>query len=216
MALLGLLYFLGVAAAVLFIYGKATLRKIAFVSLAFLGPSLYLTGIEIFVLGNICVFCEASKILMVAMVAVALLALKPKDRFKGAASAVVVAILLAGATHLVFASSKPAVPSGTYDTFAQCMYERGMRMYGSVTCAFCARQREILGDSFEYIREIECDPRNPGNVAELCIAKKIERTPTWILENEAGEDVHRFEPGIQSLKALSEVSGCPLPEHPNA
>ncbi|MDP3725596.1 MAG: hypothetical protein Q8R36_00185 [bacterium] len=100
--------------------------------------------------------------------------------------------------------------AGEYDTFAQCLYDSGMRMYGSVTCKFCAQQREMFGDSFRFVREIECDPRNPLPQTELCVAKKITATPTWIFEDEAGNDVTRFQPGVLSLEKLSEVSGCPL------
>ena len=102
--------------------------------------------------------------------------------------------------------------AGKYDTFAQCLYDSGMRMYGSVTCSFCARQRELFGGSFEYIREIECDPRNAGNETERCIAKNITHTPTWIQEDEEGEELYRFEAGVVPLKELSEISKCPLVE----
>lgn len=102
-------------------------------------------------------------------------------------------------------------PIGVYDEFAQCLYDSGMRMYGSATCSFCARQRNLFGDSFEYVKEIECDPRNPNSEAERCIAKNISKTPTWVLEDVDGNDVYRFDAGVVSLEKLSEVSGCPLP-----
>lgn len=107
-------------------------------------------------------------------------------------------------------NSESADVDGEYDTFAQCLYDSGLRMYGSIKCSFCARQRSLFENSFEYIREIECDPRVEGNEAERCIGKDISHTPTWILEDEDGNDVFRFESGIQTLEKLSEVSGCPL------
>ena len=100
--------------------------------------------------------------------------------------------------------------TGEYDTFAQCLYDSGMRMYGSQTCSFCERQRQLFGDSSRFIQEIECDPRNPDSEYERCIKKDISRTPTWIFEDEKGEDVYRFESGVQSLEDLSEISKCPL------
>ncbi|MDP3970823.1 MAG: hypothetical protein Q8P90_03915 [bacterium] len=100
---------------------------------------------------------------------------------------------------------------GEYDEFAQCLDATGMKMYGSVTCSFCERQRELFGSSFQYIEEIECDPRNEDNEAERCIAKDISHTPTWILEDAKGNDLYRFESGPQSLADLAEASGCQLP-----
>ena len=97
---------------------------------------------------------------------------------------------------------------GEYDEFAECLYDSGMRMYGSKTCSFCERQRQLFGDSFRFIKEIECDPRNPDSEYERCIEKGISHTPTWILEDKKGNDVHRFDSGVQSLEDLSAVSGC--------
>jgi len=85
-----------------------------------------------------------------------------------------------------------------------------MRMYGSVTCSYCARQRTYFGDAVEQIHEIECDPRNKNAQSELCIAKNIEHTTTWILEDSDGKDVKRLESGVKTLEELSEVSGCEL------
>lgn len=112
---------------------------------------------------------------------------------------------------VVFGPSKeeeePLAP-GEYDAFAACLYEKGMRMYGSATCSFCARQRQLFGTSFEHVQEIECDPRNEGAQVERCVGKQISHTPTWILEDEEGNDIHRFESGVVELAQLAEVSGC--------
>lgn len=209
-SILGLLYFLGVFAAGIFWYSRPVLKKIIFLSIAFLGPSLYLSAVEVFVINNICVFCEISKVLIVAVIILSWLALRPdKPGWRFISWAVAAALVLAGLTYAIQSSAGPGTK---YDSFAQCLDERGFKMYGSVTCAFCARQRVLFGDSFRFIEEIECDPRNPDNVAELCIAKNIERTPTWMQEDEEGNELYRFEAGLQPLKKLSEVSGCPLSE----
>lgn len=99
---------------------------------------------------------------------------------------------------------------GEYDTFAECLYESGMRMYGSETCSVCNRQRKLFGNSFHFIQEIECDPRNNAEEAKTCVPKNISHTPTWIHEDTEGNELFRFEPGIVSFEKLSEVSGCPL------
>lgn len=209
MSLLGLLYFLGVGLLALFRYNEATLRTIAFVTIVFLGPSLYLTGVELFVIHNICVFCEFSKVLMLLIMGIAFAAAGKKLAGKAVASAVVLALLSGLVTYAV---QGLGVPREKYNEFAMCLTEKRLVMYGSMTCQACAKQRRMFGDAFQYVKEIECDPRNEGYVPGVCEPKNIEKTPTWILLDEAGNDVFRFDAGVQELEKLSEVSGCPLPE----
>lgn len=206
---LGFLYFAGVFLLVWWKKNNTPYQWLALLTIIFLGPSLYLTYIEIFVLENICVFCEVSKTLMAAILVTALV-LSGKKRPSAAAFAV--AVLFAAALGLVtyYAHAK-TVPSGRYDTFAECVYEKGMRMYGAKTCSFCIKQRALFGDAVKYIKEIECDPRYPNAETDRCIAKKIERTPTWIREDASGNTLKRFDPGVLSLQTLSEETECRLP-----
>jgi len=211
-SILGFLYFLGVLVFGIWRYTKPALKNIALLSIIFLGPSLYLTGIEFFVLNNICILCEISKILIVGIILVSLLTLRPEGFTKKSfVSAIILAILLGVFIYLIHAGLGQSEQGEKYNSFAQCLYERGVRMYGSATCSFCAKQRALFGDSFHYIQEIECDPRNPNPETERCIAKNILHTPTWILEDEMGNDIHRFNPGVVSFEKLSEISGCELP-----
>jgi len=66
---------------------------------------------------------------------------------------VVVILVIIGWIFLVPSSENGVeeVQAGEYDTFAQCLYDSGMRMYGSVTCSFCAKQRTLFGNSFHFI-----------------------------------------------------------------
>jgi len=209
MSLLGLLYFVGVFILALWKKGGAPYNWIALTSLIFLGPSLYLTGIEIFVLKNICVFCEASKVLIAGiMVTGFVFAGKLRPNITQTIIAITLAVFLGWVTYYAHAS---IVPKGTYTVFAKCVYESGMRMYGSLGCSVCAKQRALLGDAAEHLQEIECDPRYPNPQTDLCIEKNITRTPTWIHEDEEGKTLKKFEPGVLSLKKLSEETGCVLP-----
>jgi hypothetical protein len=122
----------------------------------------------------------------------------------------ILVIAVAVGVYFFFAGGGDKKANGEYDTFAECVYDSGMRMYGSVTCGVCNQQRKLLGVSFEHIREIECDPRNDGAQTELCISKDITHTPTWILEDAEGNNITKFEPGLLKLNRLSEISGCPL------
>ncbi|MBI2109233.1 MAG: hypothetical protein HYT93_03605 [Parcubacteria group bacterium] len=125
---------------------------------------------------------------------------------------ITVGVLLLVAIGMFFFAGKSGkeAAAGDYNTFAQCLYDSGLRMYGSATCKFCAQQRAMLGPSFEFIKEIECDPRNPMPQTERCIKKNITGTPTWIRERADGSEIYRFTAGVQSLEKLSEVSECPL------
>ena len=125
---------------------------------------------------------------------------------------IIVGLLLLVAVGMFVVAGKGGkeVAAGEYDTFAQCLYDSGFRMYGSVTCKFCAQQRALFGPSFEFIKEIECDPRNPFPQAERCIEKNISGTPTWIQERADRSEIYRFSAGVQPLEKLSEVSECPL------
>jgi len=208
-SLLGFLYFLGVFGVAIWRFKEKILRYTVLASIIFLGPSLYLTGIEIFVLNSICVLCEFSKILISGVAIVSWLALPEKKiETKKLVVAIIIAIVTAVGVWFIQSNS---IPKGEYDTFAQCITESRLIMYGSESCSFCAKQREMFGSSFQYIEEIECSRGFSDSRADYCIARGIEYTPTWILENENGEDIFRFDAGVQSLEDLAEASGCQLP-----
>jgi uncharacterized membrane protein len=96
------------------------------------------------------------------------------------------------------------------DQFAQCLANRGFRMYGSLRCGFCMRQKALFGESFEHIHFIDCDGEKPTE----CDLKGVDALPTWIqwIVSEDGEtlkEVHRLQ-GMQSFENLQDVSKCEL------
>jgi hypothetical protein len=94
-----------------------------------------------------------------------------------------------------------------YDTFAKCLTDRHVLMYGAYWCPHCAEQKEKFGDSFKYAPYVECGI--PGNIRgeqQACKDAGIKHFPTWQFPP-VGE---RFE-GSLSLEDLSDRSGCPLP-----
>lgn len=98
---LGLAYFIGVFGFLsLFSLSSRQYSLLVLSSIALLGPSLYLTAIEIFVLGKICLYCELSKLAMFGIV-VAAWKLSGVDRPDGNKIflAVGVALLLAMITY---------------------------------------------------------------------------------------------------------------------
>lgn len=63
------------------------------------------------------------------------------------------------------------------DAFAKCLTEKGWVMYGAEWCGHCKVQKALFGDSFKYIKYIEC----PDNT-QLCLDKEISGYPTWKIE----------------------------------
>lgn len=205
---LGVIYFLAVLAVALFAYTPASLQLLFYVTIIFLGPSLYLTWTEIYKIKSICILCEGSKALMVVLIGLAYSQL-PKKAVN--APTVLFAILLALSAGLfTMQAQKSAIPSKIYDDLAQCLTEKGYVMYGSITCGQCAKQRALFGDSFQYIKEIECKPGKENSETERCVSKKIEGTPTWFIEDAAGSTIRQFDKGVIPLETLSKESGCPL------
>jgi len=104
-------------------------------------------------------------------------------------------------------------PAKDYTEFAKCVGESDLQMYSSITCSVCNRQKELLGDAFEYIKVIECHPRGINPQTELCLEKNILKTPTWIIEVDGVEQTRVT--GFQSIKSLSKLSGCEIVEASN-
>lgn len=91
------------------------------------------------------------------------------------------------------------------ESLAKCLTERGARFYGAYWCGFCTRQKEMFGEFFRYITYIECAPdrATPEQIAS-CEAAEIGGVPDWRFQD--GNKVT----GLQSIRELSRLSGCPL------
>jgi hypothetical protein len=86
------------------------------------------------------------------------------------------------------------------DVFAKCVDSKGVTMYGAEWCGHCANEKKAFGDSFKYIKYVEC----PDNI-KLCTDMGINGYPTWI--DGAGK---KYE-GAIGLKGLAQVTGCSAP-----
>jgi glutaredoxin len=82
------------------------------------------------------------------------------------------------------------------DSFAQCLSKKGAVMYGTETCPYCVKQKNLFGDSFIYVNYIDCQ-KNP----QECVG--LSGVPTWKING-------KLYPGLKSLEQLSELSGCVL------
>lgn len=119
----------------------------------------------------------------------------------------VLLIILAGVIVLgiaivaiVWQGNSPAA-SGVFDDFAKCLTEKNIVMYGTNSCSWCRKQKEDLGNSFQYVNYVECSVET-----QKCIDQKIQGTPTWIWPD--GKRIEKY----LTLEELSQESSCPLPE----
>ncbi|MBD3156072.1 MAG: hypothetical protein GF368_05475 [Candidatus Aenigmarchaeota archaeon] len=109
----------------------------------------------------------------------------------------VLVVLIVGL--MVFLSGKNSeLPEGSYDNFAICLTEKGLKMYGTEWCSHCKNQKEIFGNSFQYIDYIDCDKRRSE-----CLSAGIRGYPTWVFNGQQYS-------GEQNLKTLSELTGCDI------
>lgn len=94
--------------------------------------------------------------------------------------------------------------SATLDRFAQCLTEKGAKLYAASTCGYCKKQKDLFGSSLQYLDAIECYDSSAGGWTEACQEAGIQGVPTWILSDDS-ELV-----GLQALEALAEKTGCSL------
>lgn len=112
---------------------------------------------------------------------------------------IAVVAVLGGIIALFYYSAPPQ--SGIYDEFAQCLSDKGVVMYGTKTCPYCARQKQMFGDSFRFIKYVECTVET-----QKCIADGARNVPLWLFS-----DGERLE-GLQRFDTLAQKTGCSLPD----
>lgn len=118
----------------------------------------------------------------------------------------IIFLLVLGAIGSVLLSS-PGVPSslGKYDTFAQCLKDKGAIFYGAFWCTHCETQKELFGSSASLLPYVECSTPNGTGQTKECEDKEIMGYPTWEFV-----DSTRLS-GEIALSQLSEKTSCPLP-----
>ena len=119
----------------------------------------------------------------------------------GVATVLAIAMVIF-ATMNVAGKNKVSEP-GLYDSFAQCLTEKGAVMYGADWCPHCKDQKAAFGSSFRLVTYVEC-PQN----TQLCIDKGIQGYPTWLIGTST--KIEGFSEN-RTMNELSEATGCPLP-----
>ena len=114
------------------------------------------------------------------------------------ASVVMVIILL------VAIAGRDRGPS-KYDSFAQCLTDQGVKMYGAWWCPHCSNQKALFGRAFDNINYVECSAPGSRAMNQTCKNAGIEGYPTWEFA-----DGNRLS-GEQSLEELGGKTNCELP-----
>ena len=95
--------------------------------------------------------------------------------------------------------------SSKYDGFAKCLTEKGAVMYGAEWCSHCKEQKAVFGDSFKFIKYVEC----PDNT-KLCLDNGITGYPTWIIGTST-KMIEGFDKNT-TMKEFSEATSCIFPQ----
>src|SRR3989344_839224 len=120
-----------------------------------------------------------------------------------------IVIIVAIIIILVFAlKSGKSYNSADIDAFAKCITDRGAVMYGTFWCPHCAKVKKMFGESFRYVKYVECDPRGDNEQSLLCIEKGIENYATFEFNN----DANSWLLGEPSFEELAAKTGCVAPE----
>jgi glutaredoxin len=88
--------------------------------------------------------------------------------------------------------------TGAPDSFAQCLTQKEVIMYGTDWCPHCKDQKALFGDSFKHINYVDCDARR-----EECIDAGVKGFPTWVVDG-------NLYSGTQALQRLSGLTDCDL------
>ncbi len=92
---------------------------------------------------------------------------------------------------------------GPVDRFAQCLTDKGVRMYGLSWCPHCEEQKKAFGASFRKVNYVECGTSDHKEEPR-CVQDHVANFPTWQFAN--GE---RYE-GELSFEDLAAKTGCSL------
>jgi len=103
---------------------------------------------------------------------------------------------------IIYVVAAPRPRGGQHDQLAQCLTDKGAKMYGAYWCSHCLSQKKMFGQSFSKINYIECSLPDGKTQTQECQEAGIKGYPTW----EFG-DGSRLE-GEVSLDKLTEKSGC--------
>jgi len=116
---------------------------------------------------------------------------------------IIIAAILVTISVFYFSYAKSKEP-GSYDSFAKCLSENGVKFYGAYWCGHCNNQKQMFGKSFQYINYIECSLPNKAGQTQFCNQEGINGYPTWEFKSE-----ERIEDEM-TMEELSKKTGCEI------
>ena len=125
---------------------------------------------------------------------------EPKIRKKH----IIYLVLLLAVAGIAYGTYHYVTSPGKYDSFAQCLSEKGAKFYGAFWCQHCATQKSMFGKSMKYVNYIECSTPDRSGQTQVCIDAGIQSYPTWEFPDGSKET------GSKELSYLSLKSGCAL------
>ncbi len=161
---------------------------------------IYMVLAEI-ILKALCPFCTILHIIILITLILSIIVYKPSKKYRIKRWFTLIIIL-----NLIPLIYFNGFNETNYDNIAKCLSTNDLKMYSSITCSVCQKQKEYFGDSFQYINEVECNPNGENPQTGLCTKKGIEAIPTWIFEKD-GVEVQRVI-GFQTPEFLAELTGC--------
>jgi len=206
-SLMGMGYFGLILLLATYKFRPATFQTIYYVALFFLVPALYFTFLEYYSIKSFCIMCESSKAVLLLIMVVAGAA-RPNigEKITGKSAFTVFAALTY--TAVVFFAHNANVTKEDYTPFVNSLNEKGVVYYKSVKCNNCKRQEQLLGDAYLKMKSVECHPEGVNPQPELCLSKRIDKTPTFTIEVD-GVEISRIV-GLQSLQDLADWAGVEL------
>lgn len=93
------------------------------------------------------------------------------------------------------------------DSFAQCMTDKGVKMYGAFWCPHCQATKKMFGSAASKIPYVECSTPDGQNQTQICKDQGVQQYPTWTRTTDANRIM-----GEHTLQELAEFSGCALPQ----
>ena len=204
----GLVFFAFVLYMILKADPKTVYQSLFFSTLLFLIPSLYFSLTEVLFIKAFCILCETSKLLMFIILITAYTRAKESVSVSAVAPLIIAGIVFSG---VIYFSQTSTYSKADHSKLVACMNEKGVVYYKSVRCSNCRRQEMMLGEAYKKLNSVECHPDGQNPQVELCLAKKIDKTPTFIMEVNK-QEIKRLV-GLQQIKDLADFAGCPVEEN---
>lgn len=115
-------------------------------------------------------------------------------------------LFLVGVVWLIKTPGRP----GQYDSFAQCIKDKGAIFYGAFWCPHCQNQKARFGKSAKLLPYVECSTPDGKGQLPICEEKKITTYPTWYFASSTAVGGYEIAVGEIEMEDLASKTGCTL------